>query len=70
MKNNSLLSFLILVVLVAAAYLIVKTVQQTSEAAKAPFEGLNQQNHALQTQMSNLLKSHADHYSRSDHVHQ
>jgi len=55
MKNNSLLSFLILIVLVVAAYLIVKTVQQTSEAAKAPFEGLNQQSQALQTQMSNLL---------------
>jgi hypothetical protein len=55
MKNNSLLSFLILIVLVVAAYLIVQTVRQTSEAAKAPFQSLNEQSHAMQTQMSNLL---------------
>lgn len=55
MKNNSLLSFLILVVIVAAAYLVVKTVRDTSEAAAGPFQSLNEQNHALQTQMANLL---------------
>ena len=55
MKNNSLLSFLILIVLVVAAYLIVQTVRQTSAAAQAPFESLNQQFNAQQTQMANLL---------------
>jgi len=55
MKNNSLLSLLILIVLVVAAYLIVQTVRQTSESAKAPFESLNEQFNAQQTQMSNLL---------------
>ena len=55
MKNNSLLSFLILVVIVAAAYMVVRTVRDASDAAASPFQSLNEQNHALQTQMSNLL---------------
>lgn len=55
MKNNSLLSFLILVVIVVAAYMVVRTVRDTSQEAVAPFQSLNEQNHALQTQMSNLL---------------
>jgi hypothetical protein len=55
MKNNSLLSFLILVVIVAAAYMVVRTVRDTSQEAVAPFQSLNEQNHALQTQMSNIL---------------
>ena len=55
MKNNNLLSFLILVVIVAAAYMVVRTVRDTSQEAVAPFQSLNEQNHALQTQMSNIL---------------
>lgn len=55
MKNNGLLSLLILVVIVAAAYMVVQTVRETSQAAAAPFQTLNEQNHALQTQMANLL---------------
>jgi len=55
MKNNSLLSFLILIVIVVAAYLVVQTLRDTSQAAVAPFQSLNEQNHALQTQMANLL---------------
>ncbi|NWG05299.1 MAG: DUF4230 domain-containing protein [Chloroflexi bacterium] len=55
MKNNGLLSLLILVVIVAAAYMIVQTVRETSQAATAPFQSLNEQNRALQTQMANLL---------------
>src|SRR5574342_170142 len=55
MKNNSLLSLLILIVIAVAAYLIVQTIRQTSAAAQAPFESLNQQSQAMQTQMANLL---------------
>jgi Protein of unknown function (DUF4230) len=54
MKNN-LLSFLILVVIVAAAYLIVQTVRSTAQAASQPFQALNQQSQAMQTQVANLL---------------
>src|SRR5215510_9495578 len=54
MKNN-LLSFLILVVIVAAAYLIVQTVRNTAQAAAQPFQTLNQQSQAMQTQVANLL---------------
>jgi hypothetical protein len=55
MKNNSLLSLMILIVIAVAAYLIVNTIRQTSAAAQAPFESLNQQSQAMQTQMANLL---------------
>jgi hypothetical protein len=55
MKNNSLLSFLILIVIVVAGVLVVQTVRDTSKAASAPFQSLNEQNHAIQTQMANLL---------------
>ena len=55
MKNNSLLSILIIGVVVVAAYFIVQTVQQSAQAATAPFNQVNQANQALQTQMSNLL---------------
>ena len=55
MKNNSLLSLLILVVIAVAAYLIVNTIRQTSAAAQAPFDSLIQQSQAMQTQMANLL---------------
>jgi hypothetical protein len=55
MKNNSLLSILILAVIAFAAYMVVQTVRQSSQAAAAPFQSLNEQNHAMQTQMANLL---------------
>ena len=55
MKNNNLLSFLILVVIVVAGYMVVKTVRDTSQAATAPFQSLSEQNRAMQTQVANLL---------------
>jgi len=55
MKNNSLLSVLIIGVVLVAAYFIVQTVQRTAQAAQAPFQQVNQANQALQTQMANLL---------------
>ena len=55
MKNNSFLSLLILVVIGVAAYFVVQTVKESAQAASAPFQSLNEQNHALQTQMSDLL---------------
>lgn len=55
MKNNSLLSVLIIGVVLVAAYFIVQTVRQTAQAAQAPFQQVNQANQALQTQVSNLL---------------
>lgn len=55
MKNNSLLSILILIVIVVAAYMIVQTVRESSQAATAPFQTLNEQNRAMQTQVANLL---------------
>jgi hypothetical protein len=54
MKNN-LLSFLILVVIVAAGYMIVQTVRDTAQAASQPFQSLSQQNQAMQTQVAILL---------------
>ena len=55
MKNNSLLSILIIGVIVVAAYFIVQTVRESAQAATAPFNQVNQANQALQTQMANLL---------------
>ncbi|MCK6538555.1 MAG: DUF4230 domain-containing protein [Anaerolineales bacterium] len=55
MKNNSLLSILILIVIVAAAYMIVQTVRETSRAATEPFQQVNEANRSLQTQVANLL---------------
>jgi len=55
MKNNSLLSLLIIGVVLVAAYFIVQTVRQSAQAATAPFQQVNQANQALQTQVSNLL---------------
>lgn len=55
MKNNNLFSVLVLIVIGFAAYMIVQTVRETSQAATAPFQSLNDQNHAMQTQMANLL---------------
>ena len=55
MKNNNLFSVLILIVIGFAAYMIVQTLRSTTQAATAPFQALNEQNHAIQTQMANLL---------------
>ncbi|HSA99859.1 MAG TPA: DUF4230 domain-containing protein [Anaerolineales bacterium] len=55
MKNNNLLSLLIIGVLIAGVYWIVQTVQKSAQAATAPFQQVNQANQALQTQVSNLL---------------
>ena len=55
MRNNNLFSLLILIVIVAGAYFIVQTIQQTQQAVSAPFEQVNQANQSLQTQVSNLL---------------
>ena len=55
MKNNSLLSILILIVIVAGVYFIVQTVREASQAAAAPFQQVNEANRSLQTQVANLL---------------
>jgi hypothetical protein len=55
MKNNNLLSLLILVVIGAGIYFIVQTIRDTSAAVQAPFDQVNQANQSLQTQVSNLL---------------
>ena len=39
----------------AAAYLIVQTVRSTAQAATQPFQTLNEQSQAMQTQVANLL---------------
>lgn len=55
MKNNNLLSLLILIVIAVGAYFIVQTVRQSAQAATEPFNQVNEANRALQTQVSNLL---------------
>jgi len=57
MKNslNVLMSILILLVLAAGVYFIVQTVRESAQAAAAPFEGVQQANEALQTQVSQLM---------------
>src|SRR5512134_1292862 len=55
MKNNSLLSLLIIGVVLVAAYFIVQTIRESAQVATAPFQQVNQANQALQTQVSNLL---------------
>jgi hypothetical protein len=55
MKNNNLLSLLIIAVLVVGVYFIVQTIQKSAQVATAPFQQVNQANQALQTQVSNLL---------------
>jgi hypothetical protein len=55
MKNNNLFSLLILGVIIVGAYFIVQTIQQSAQAATAPFQQVNQANQSLQTQVSNLL---------------
>jgi len=57
MKNtfNTIMSFLILVVLAAGVYFIVDTVRKSAAAAAQPFQQVNQANEALQTQMAQLM---------------
>ena len=55
MKNNNLLSILILIVIGFAAYMIVQTVRESAQAATVPFQQVNEANKSLQTQMANLL---------------
>jgi Protein of unknown function (DUF4230) len=55
MRNNGLLSILIIGVIAVAAYYIVQTIRESAQAATAPFQQVNQANQALQTQVSNLL---------------
>ncbi len=55
MKNNNLLSLLILVVIGAGIYFVVQTIRDTQQAISAPFAQVNQANQSLQTQVSNLL---------------
>ena len=55
MKNNNLLSLLIIAVLIAGVYFIVQTIQKSAQAATEPFQQVNQANQALQTQVANLL---------------
>jgi len=55
MRNNSLLSILIIGVVVAAAYFIVQTIRQSAQAATAPFQQFSEANQSLQTQVSNLM---------------
>src|SRR5215213_11566040 len=55
MKNNNLLSLLILIVIGVGAYFIVQTVRESAQIATEPFNQVNQANQSLQTQVSNLL---------------
>jgi hypothetical protein len=55
MKNNNLLSVLILIVIAVGVYFIVQTIRQTQQAINAPFSQVNEANRQLQTQVGNLL---------------
>ena len=55
MKNNNLLSLLILIVIGVGAYFIVQTIRQSAQAVAGPFDQVSQANQSLQTQVSNLL---------------
>jgi hypothetical protein len=44
-----------LIVIGIAAYMVVQTLRDTTQTATAPFQALNEQNQAMQTQMANLL---------------
>jgi len=54
MKNNNILSLLILIVIVGAAYMIVQTMRETTQNATAPFQALSDQSSSLQTQVAIL----------------
>ena len=55
MKNNNLLSLLILIVIGAGVYFIWQMIRDTQQAINEPFAQVNQANQSLQTQVSNLL---------------
>ena len=57
MKNtlNTIFSVLIILVLIAGVYFIVQTVRETAAAAAAPFQGIQQANDSMQTQVAQLL---------------
>jgi hypothetical protein len=57
MKNtlNTIFSILIIIVLVAGVYFIVQTMRETAAAATAPFQGIQQANDSMQTQVAQLL---------------
>ena len=57
MKNTfgTIMSILILIVLAAGVYFIVQTVRESAAAAAAPFQGIQQANDSLQTQVSQLM---------------
>ena len=61
MKNSlsTIMSILILIVLAAGVYFIVQTVRESAaaaaNAASAPFQGLQQANESMQTQVAQLL---------------
>jgi hypothetical protein len=57
MKNtlNTVFSILIIIVLVAGVYFIVQTMRETAAAAAAPFQGIQQANESMQTQVAQLL---------------
>ncbi len=61
MKNtfSTIMSILILVVLAAGVYFIVQTVRESAaaaaEAAQAPFQGIQESNQALQTQVAQIM---------------
>ncbi|MCJ7433466.1 MAG: DUF4230 domain-containing protein [Anaerolineales bacterium] len=57
MKNtlNIIFSILIILVLVAGIYFIVQTVRETAAAAAAPFQGIQEANASMQTQVAPLL---------------
>ena len=54
MKNN-LLSLLLVLVIGVAAYFVVQTVRSTTQSVTAPFQAISEQNQAMQTQVANLL---------------
>jgi hypothetical protein len=57
MKNtlNTIMSILILAVLAAGVYFIVKTVRESAAAATAPLQQVNKANQALQTQVAQMM---------------
>lgn len=57
MKNtlNVIFSILIILVLVAGVYFIVQTMRETAAAATAPFQGIQEANASMQTQVAQLL---------------
>lgn len=57
MKNSlsTIMSIVILLVLAAGVYFIVQTVRESAAAATAPFQGVQQANESMQTQVAQLL---------------